>query len=585
MREIQINKGQYLSDVLKEIPSNIVLSKTIPGCGATTLELESHRNSIIIVPNVPVITGKCEKFPNSLMGVVEGVTSNDIIEYLQRDLEFKKIMTTPESFGKVRLAFAESGADLYEDYFCLLDECHSLVKDVDYRSDIVLPIDGFFKFKGKALVSATPIELSDPRFGQQGFEIMVIKPTYNYKQWIDVLHTNHIFLEIKDYYLKRHNEKVFIFINSVNLIYSLICQLGIEKESSVFCAPKSRVKLITDFNFKNTYKNWDSKNAKRYNFFTGRFFNAFDIELEFKPDVLIITDVFNAEYTMLDVDTDCVQIVGRFRNGVNSITHIYNTNKNIPVKTKEQSEIEVKAHQHTFNVLKTLYDNAGTIEERRAFGEALDSLPYNRFIYPNGKTNYFAIDNKINEDLVKSRYNDMDLIDSAYRQCHFFGVESADDFNMFTSNDRLKVLRGTTNIKSKRKEFMAILNTLRQPYSEFDYDTITEIRKIDPLFMEAYDLLGKKKIEELKYSEKKMKEAIIMCSRKGNKAVQMVKNSFRVGQKYSNDFIKKELTRIYNELNIHPDKLIKGSMIQDYFEAIPTKIKGERGYSIISELL
>ena len=156
MREIQINKGQYLSDVLKEIPSNIVLSKTIPGCGATTLELESHRNSIIIVPNVPVITGKCEKFPNSLMGVVEGVTSNDIIEYLQRDLEFKKIMTTPESFGKVRLAFAESGADLYEDYFCLLDECHSLVKDVDYRSDIVLPIDDFFKFKGKALVSATP---------------------------------------------------------------------------------------------------------------------------------------------------------------------------------------------------------------------------------------------------------------------------------------------------------------------------------------------------------------------------------------------------------------------------------------------
>lgn len=50
---ITLHKGQYLSDVMSEIPSNCILSKRIPGCGATTLELETQRNSIIVVPNVP----------------------------------------------------------------------------------------------------------------------------------------------------------------------------------------------------------------------------------------------------------------------------------------------------------------------------------------------------------------------------------------------------------------------------------------------------------------------------------------------------------------------------------------------------
>ena len=51
-----------------------------------------------------------------------------------------------------------------------MDECHQLVKDVDYRVDIVTPMKDFFLFKNKALVSATPIGFSDPRFKENGFE-------------------------------------------------------------------------------------------------------------------------------------------------------------------------------------------------------------------------------------------------------------------------------------------------------------------------------------------------------------------------------------------------------------------------------
>ena len=77
---ITLTKGQYLSEVMDKIPSNCILSKRIPGCGATTLELITDRNSIIVVPNVPVIVSKCNKYPN-LLGVYEGVNHQRIIKY------------------------------------------------------------------------------------------------------------------------------------------------------------------------------------------------------------------------------------------------------------------------------------------------------------------------------------------------------------------------------------------------------------------------------------------------------------------------------------------------------------------------
>ena len=60
---IILKKEQHLSDVLDEIPTDCILSKRTPGCGATTLELKSDRNSIIIVPNIPVIQCKEKKEP------------------------------------------------------------------------------------------------------------------------------------------------------------------------------------------------------------------------------------------------------------------------------------------------------------------------------------------------------------------------------------------------------------------------------------------------------------------------------------------------------------------------------------------
>lgn len=74
---------QYLTEILPEIPTNTILHKKLTGLGATYGELKSKRNSIIVEPNRPVISGKCSDPKHSkdnLFGVYENVYTDKIID-------------------------------------------------------------------------------------------------------------------------------------------------------------------------------------------------------------------------------------------------------------------------------------------------------------------------------------------------------------------------------------------------------------------------------------------------------------------------------------------------------------------------
>lgn len=576
---ITIHKGQYLSDVMNEIPSDCILSKKIPGCGATTLELNTERNSIIIVPNVPVIKSKCGKY-NQLLGVHEDVTADKICNYLTSNTRHK-IMITPESFGKVKTACARCSIDIYNHFFLLMDECHQLIKDVDYRMDIVLPMNDFFRFKGKALVSATPIGFSDPRFKE--FETMEVNADYDYRQDITVTHTYNIQKTISDY-LKAHDGTVCFFINSVVEIYAIMKQLDILEDSTVYCAPKSRLKLRNEYSFDNAYKDWSADTMKKYNFFTGRFFTAFDLDLPYKPDLVMVTDPYISEYTMLDIDTDCIQICGRFRNGIKSATHIYRVNPAIIIKDRGQVEWEISAHEFAYQTVQTLYNSADNKESRFAFSAVLETMPFRQFLYPDFTKNWFAIDNEINEVLVRNRYQSVESVTKWYDDCHFFNPTfSSCEYN--PNDEKLRIIRSARSVKEKRRIMVQQLSEMEVPYSEYALDYINDMRKIDPFIVEAFETLGKKEIEELNYSEKKIRERLILTQRKGNKVIRLIKNTFKTGNRYSNKKIINELTRIFGMLGIHPEEKIEPKLINTYYQAVPCWIGKNRGYQLISELV
>lgn len=577
---ITLHKGQYLSDIMNEIPSDSILSKRIPGCGATTLELDTKRNSIIIVPNVPVIKSKCSKY-DSLLGVYENVTADKICHYLTSNM-LHKIMITPESFGKVKTACARCGIDLYSHFFLLMDECHQLIKDVDYREDIVLPMTDFFRFKNKALVSATPIGFSDPRFKE--FETVEISTDYDYKQEIIVTHTYNINKAISEYLDKHAEGTICFFVNSVVMIYSIMKQFNILEDSTIYCAPKSRLKLKNEYSFNNAYNDWNADTMKKYNFFTGRFFTAFDLELPYNPDLVMITDPYISEYTMLDIDTDCIQICGRFRHGINSATHIYRVNPEIIIKDREQIEWEISAHEFAYQTIQTLYNSADNIESRFAFSAVLETMPFRKFLYLDFTKNWFAIDNEINEVLVRNKYQSVELVTKWYDDCHFFNPTFSNcEYN--PNDEKLKIIRSARSVKEKRRIMVQQLSEIEVPYSEYALDYINDMRKIDPFIVEAFETLGKENIEELKYNERKIREKMILIQRKGNKVIRLVKNIFKVGNRYSNEKIVNELTRIFEILNIHPEEDIKPKLIMLYYQTVPFKSGNIRGYKLISELV
>lgn len=576
---ITIHKGQYLSDVMNEIPSDCILSKKIPGCGATTLELDTQRNSIIIVPNVPVIRSKCSKYDN-LLGVYENVTADKICNYLTSNT-LHKIMITPESFGKVKTACARCGIDLYSHFFLLMDECHQLIKDVDYREDIVLPMTDFFRFKEKALVSATPIGFSDPRLKE--FETIEVNADYDYRQEITVTHTYNIQKAVNDY-LKNHDGTICFFINSVVEIYAIMKQLNILEDSAVYCAPKSRMKLRNEYSFDNAYKEWSADTMKKYNFFTGRFFTAFDLDLPYKPDLVMVTDPYISEYTMLDIDTDCIQICGRFRNGIKSATHIYRVNPAIIIKDRERIEWEISAHEFAYQIIQTLYNSADNKESRFAFSAVLETMPFRKFLYPDFTKNWFAIDNEINEVLVRNRYQSVESVTKWYDDCHFFNPTFSNcEYN--PNDEKLKIIRSARSVKEKRRIMVQQLSEMDVPYSEYALDYINDMRKVDPFIVEAFEILGKENIEELKYNERKIREKMILIQRKGNKVIRLIKNIFKVGNRYSNEKIVNELTRIFKMLNIHPEEMIEPKLINTYYQAVPCWVGKNRGYQLITELI
>lgn len=597
--EIEIKKKsngkiQYLTEVLKEIPTNTILCKTLTGLGATYGEIKAKRHSIIIEPNKPVIVGKYNDSKHkgdNLFPVHEGIYSDDIVNYIEKTFEYNskhtgknsnkyiKILTTPESFPKVKSAFEEVDYDIRFNCFLLYDECHKLVKDADYRNSISLPMDFFFECQYKAMVSATLIEINDPRFEEQGFQILKIKPTFEYKRDINLWVTNNLLQTVKEVLAKVEDKTCFLFCNSTDTIYTLMKQLNILDKSAVFCSDKS-VDKLKGLKFKSAYSTWGENNMKHYNWLTSRFYNAVDIEINECPNVLLLTDCYMAEYTIFDPNTDIIQCAGRFRNGITSLYLISNVNNNFPVQNRDYLNGFIQCSKNIYDATKCQYEQARNNKiSQEAYKAVLDASPFRQYITPEGKINYFAIDNYIDNELIKGIYNCKENLYRAFCPNDFFNVVSYQtNFYKLGDYERLCRENKSNSLKEKRKTIVEQLELLGDCETEMDFAFKEVLRKADPLIVEAYEILGKAKIEELKYKKKLIRREIHYQKANGNNILEIINDTFQVGSWYSRNEIKKELIGIYGRLAIIPLEAISSHSILNYFEAIEKQRKKQKGY-------
>ena len=363
------------------------------------------------------------------------------------------------------------------------------------------------------------------------------------------------------------------------MIYALMKQLNILDKSAVFCSDKS-VDKLKGLKFKSANSTWNENNMKHYNWLTSRFYNAVDIEIKECPNVLFLTDCYIAEYTMFDPNTDIIQCAGRFRNGITSLSLISNINKGFPIRNRDYLNGCIQCSKDIYDMIKCLYEQARSNKiQQEVYKATLDALPFTQYITPDGRINYFAIDNYIDNELVKGIYSSNENLHLALFCNDSFNVVSYQtNFYKLGDYERLRRENKSISLKEKRKIIVEQLELLGDCETEMDFAFKEDLRKADPLIVEAYEVLGKAKIEELKYKKKLIRREIHYQKANGNNILELINDTFQVGLWYSRKEIKKELIGIYGRLAIIPLEAISSHSILNYFEAIEKQRKKQKGY-------
>lgn len=586
-QNISIRKSEWLTDALKNngydmIPTNVVLDKTLTGIGATYGELVAKRNSIIIEPNVPVIICKTENESNYL-AVYAKTTETQIKKYLNcSDITYKKIITTPESFKKVRKVANTLNISLYTEYFCLFDECEKIIQDSDYRPAISQPIHDFFHFIHKAFVSATPLNPSHPEFTNQDFSKIKIQPDYDYMKDITLIFTNSFINQVRETLSNLADSNcICIFFNKTDAINKLIEELDMT-DYKIFCSEKSVKKLNERFIEKAT--DTVELPLAKYNFFTCRFYSGLDIVLpNQKPDIIILTNLATATYTAIDPFTDAVQIQGRFRSGFNTLTHI--TTLNSQIKALSTTEIESK-----ISVFKENYENASANHDletdtfrKQALFEDMNKLKYNDFLGEDGEINYFAIDNYHNEERVRGYYHSMQNLITAYQETQHFNINTVDAITTIGQDDYM-IIGNTKGVKDRMKLIAECLERIRIDYQNGLLDDRRKEEYLKPLkgyaeykyISSAFDKIGIVGIEKAKYIKGQIDKAVKQYDEERAEELRFspdilkaIEADFEIEVYIAKEMIKQRLKAIYKEYKI--EYKVTQNTIKDYFD---TKVHG-----------
>lgn len=594
-----LHKGEWLLDALKRvgykmIPTNTILDKTLTGLGATHSEIHSKRNSIIIEPNVPVILGKLNDNDN-LEAAYEKCTPYSIKQYLKMDIPYKKIITTPESFHKIRKAAMELNINIYKDYFCLFDECEKLTQDIEYRRKISQPIYDFFKFEQKAFVSATPLKMSHPEFERQGFQQIQIVPDYDYKKDLELVVTNSYYKRLRIVLDNLKDSKhICIFFNVTDGIADLIDNLG-ATDYKVFCSQQS-VNKLKKRGIVNAYSQIDYPLAK-YNFFTCRFYSALDIRIgRYKPDILMLTDLRTAQWTMIDPFTEAIQIQGRFRRKgnddvtYNSLTHVTTINPNIHVRSDEEIRNRIEQFITNYNLLKEQQETDEFKQE--AILEDMGKLKYQDLIDERGEINPFSIDNLYNEERVRAYYQSADRLYQAYLATGFFNI-TYNNVIECVGDDDIEKLNNTRVTTEQRKQLLCLIVRLEE-WLKNGKITFEEKEQLLNLFRQqpecdyiltAYNKIGKDAIVSAEYKkpliDRKIKEydkAQAQQLRFSPKILDEIKAEFQLGIYLPKEEIKQKLEIIYQESGIIFK--VEQKTIEDYYDCTPSHSKEKASFKL-----
>lgn len=335
---------KHLQDIFVTTPYGLI-KKNRTGIGATTLELNSPRNSIVVVPTRALAYGKAasskiEGESNKYRvlyvgGDITGFIVPEISDYLMdSSIHYKKFIVVADSLPRLLHII---GKEHYKDYFLMIDEIDSYQYDCSYRPNMENVMDYYFQFpiSHRCLVSATIGEFSNKDITEE--PVINVKFDNTQSRNINLIHTDKAEFRLKklieEIATANPDEKILVAYNSVKGCATIINSLdeSLKSECAILCSSKNEE--ITEY-----YSDIvEDRLPKRITFMTCTYFVGIDITERFH---LITAINVSKPYTILSTDK-LQQIAGRCRHpeGLLSEAIIYTTKNNNEIPTDLQEQV------------------------------------------------------------------------------------------------------------------------------------------------------------------------------------------------------------------------------------------------------
>ncbi|HCM19766.1 MAG TPA: hypothetical protein DIC46_03120 [Porphyromonadaceae bacterium] len=465
----------------------------------------------------------------------------------------------------------------------MIDEFSELLSTYISRENNIVPfIEDIKDLPNVTYVSATPlddelmpdflkdkerydIDWSDSKFYKEKKVILLAKtnkPKVTAKNVIlSFLEKGYIELNGK------RAEELFVFINSVSMIIDIINNMELPKELyKVICANtqenKEKLEQI------GAEIDLDFMNNKKINFITSTAFLGCDFYSD-NGLKIIVTDT-NKRYSMLDVNTQILQINGRIRNDDNPFRNMLLHISNFKFDSTGDSELNDK------------YEMSVKIA-----GEYIKESDGVKKYYRKLKDELFLKETK-NGDLVFNdiRYKAEKLKNNVYNVQYINPEELKEEYKDYGISSRFYLIKEDDTIKSiikdkTKKDYYELYETAKNMRFSFEmsyYPLLADIKKKDNQIPEEVDCLGIDKIRALRYSKPKIREEVNFRSDEFKEAVMDKLKLVLKKEVYSSDEIKDILNEIYIGLGMK--RKAKASDIKLFVDAQEKKTGTKRGYFI-----
>lgn len=330
---------------MQKLPAGVI-DKSVCGCGLTSFAIEQERGNVVIaVPTQALVKNKVKQYPNNrynseLFEVTGDTKVEDVAHYIDdcegRGVEWK-VMVTYDSLWKLTVNDVLDRAHLIIDEWHMMNIWSGLKSDSrsakNFQIDVMTRLLRIAKkYKDSVtFITATPIALE--YMADWVGELNKVKlewsvsveegPLYKVKgkkpidfvknKLINVIEKKGV-VRIREYECK----KLIVFVNSIEAIKEM-CNGVIDKEKcAIICGDKEvNDEKISSF----AHRLEDPTRLPRYTFVTSSGWQGIDLEDKEAVSVVVSYGGDSSFHTLVDVNVQLKQILGRQRDMENPSYH------------------------------------------------------------------------------------------------------------------------------------------------------------------------------------------------------------------------------------------------------------------------